>query len=126
MTKRAAICITALGCAGVMGCMPGKTEALTMNDLYNALDRGGLEVNDRKPQIARFIKAEAGEAFSINGTRCEVYVWDRSSEEGAWGYDNTKQFGFYGGETVMVKNIGVTCKGNTADGIKVLSIAREL
>ena len=126
MRKRVATCITAFCCAGVMGCTPAKTQDLTMDDLYNALDTVDLEVKDRKPQIARFIKAEVGEAFSINGTRCEVYVWDRSSEEGAWGYDNTKQFGFYGGETVMVKNIGVTCKGNTADGIKVLSIAREL
>ena len=126
MRKRVATCITAFCCAGVMGCAPAKTQDLTMDDLYNALDTVGLEVKDRKPQIAKFIKAEVGEAFSINGTRCEVYVWGRSSEEGAWGYDNTKQFGFYGGETVMVKNIGVTCKGNTADGNKVLSIAREL
>ena len=104
----------------------GTVTAPDMDDLYNALARVGLEVKDRKPQIATFIKAEGGEAFSINGTRCEVYVWDRSSKEGAWGYENTKQYGLYGGETVMVKNIGVTCKGKTADGNKVLSIAKEL
>ena len=126
MRKRLATCITAFCCAGVMGCTPAKTQTLTMDDLYNALARVGLEVKDRKPQIAQFIKAEGGEAFSINGTRCEVYVWDRSSKEGAWGYENTKQYGLYGGETVMVKNIGVTCKGKTADGNKVLSIAKEL
>ncbi len=126
MSKRAAICITAIGCAGVLGCTPAKTETLTMDDLYNALNTGGFEVKDRKPQIAKFIKAEAGEAFAINDTRCEVYVWDLSSEEGAWGYENTKQFGLYGGETAMVNNIGVTCKGETADGKKVLSIAKKL
>ena len=126
MRKRVATCITAFCCAGVMGCTPAKTPDLTMDDLYKALDTVGLEVKDRKPQIAKFIKAEVGEAFSINGTRCEVYVWDRSSKEGAWGYENTKQYGLYGGETVMVKNIGVTCKGTTADGNKVLSIAKEL
>lgn len=126
MSKRAAICITAIGCTGVMGCTPAKTEALTMDDLYKALDKVGFEVKDRKPRIAKFIKAEAGEAFAINGTRCEVYVWDLSSEEGAWGYDNTKQYGLYGGQTVIVKNIGVTCKEDTADGKKVLRIAKEL
>ena len=126
MRNRVATCITAFCCAGVMGCTPAKTQTLTMDDLYNALARVGLEVKDRKPQIPQFIKAEGGEAFSINGTRCEVYVWDRGSKEGAWGYENTKQYGLDGGETVMVKNIGVTCKGTTPDGIKVLSIAKEL
>ena len=36
-------------CAGVMGCTPAKTQDLTMDDLYNALDelRPGAEVKVR-------------------------------------------------------------------------------
>ena len=126
MRTPAALLIAAIGCTGVLGCSQAKPEALSMDHLYNALNSSGLEAKDRKPQIAKFIKAEAGEAFDVNGTKCEVYVWDLNTEDGVSGYDNTKQYGLYGGETVMVKNIGVTCKGDTKDGKKVLSIAKEL
>ena len=118
--------ITMLACIGVMGCAQAKPETLGLDDLYTALSDNGLKVENRKSQIALGIKAEVGESFVINGTRCEVFVWDLNSKDGAWGFDNTKQYGLYGGETVMRKNMGVTCKGDTTEAKKVFSIAQSL
>ena len=126
MHRSAALSLATITCLGVLGCSQVKPDPLTMDDFDQALESRGVKVENRKPQITKFIKAEAGEAFDANGTACEVYIWDLSTKDGTSGYENTQEYGFYGGETVMTKNMGVTCKGETAEGKTVLAIAKEL
>ena len=100
------------------------TNQITFNNYYEKLSAKGHDVGDKSEKLFQLVGAIDGEGFVVDGSSCEAYEFDLTTESGKNSLQKVKEDGFLGiAYPEINKNLAVHCsdKGNGTKAVyKVL------
>ena len=92
------------------------SRQITLKNYYDSLSAKGYNVSDKSEKFYELIGAIDGEGFIIDGSSCEVYEFDLSTESGKKYLQKVKEDGILGPGSPTPetnKNLAVHCLGKS-------------
>ena len=88
------------------------TSQITLNNYYEELSANGHDVGDKSEKLFQLVGAIDGEGFVVDGSSCEAYEFDLTTESGKNSLQKVKEDGFLGiAYPEINKNLAVHCSG---------------